>query len=49
MGRKGNKNWLVMGTRRAAIRSATAPIFSKGPGDGLIDITNIPRAIRNKY
>jgi hypothetical protein len=49
MGRNGKKNWLVMGVRRAATRSDTAHIFSRGPGDGLIDIANIPRAIRNKY
>ena len=49
IGRNGKKNWLVTGMRRAAIRSATAPVFSNGLGDGLIDSTNIPSEIKNRY
>lgn len=49
MGRNGKKNWLVTGTRRTVTRSATAPVFSKGPGDGLIDSANIPSVASSKY
>jgi hypothetical protein len=49
MGRNGKKNWLVAGARRAATRSATAPVFSSGLGEGLIDSAKIPNEIRNRY
>jgi hypothetical protein len=49
IGRNGKKNWLVTGIRRAAMRSATAPVFSNGLGDGLIDSANIPSEIKNRY
>ncbi len=49
MGRKGKKNWRVMGNIRESSRRVATAVLNMGPGEAMMDREKIPRTMRMRY
>lgn len=49
IGRKGRKNWRVMGRTRERSKNDATAVLTSAPGDSMMQSENMPRIARRRY
>ena len=49
MGRKGRKNWRVIGVIREASSKVATAVLTKAPGRSIMERAKTPRMVRRRY